>query len=67
MSALRGIRRTRALMWQRVRGLARTCRHGVGYHVNFNDSIQEEQEMVCLEVWDCYSFYVAQVERPSSD
>ncbi|XP_040911469.1 regulator of G-protein signaling 20 isoform X1 [Toxotes jaculatrix] len=48
-SALRGIRRTRALMWQRIRGLARACRHGVGYPVNYNDADREEQEMVCLE------------------
>ncbi|XP_008285725.1 regulator of G-protein signaling 20 [Stegastes partitus] len=48
-SALRGIRRTRALMWQRIRGLARSCRHGAGYPVNYNDPNREEQEMVCLE------------------
>uniref|UniRef100_A0A3Q4MJ03 Regulator of G protein signaling 20 n=1 Tax=Neolamprologus brichardi TaxID=32507 RepID=A0A3Q4MJ03_NEOBR len=30
-SPLRGIKRTRALMWQRIRGLVRACRHGAGY------------------------------------
>ncbi|CAB1414137.1 unnamed protein product [Pleuronectes platessa] len=48
-SALRGIRRNRALMWERIRGLARACRHGVGYRVNYSDPNREEQEMVCLE------------------
>lgn len=51
MSALRGIRHSRALVWQRVRGVARACRNGAGYRINYNDPIQEEQEMVCLEVW----------------
>lgn len=51
MSALRGIRHSRAMMWQRVRGVARACRNGAGYRINYNDPIQEEQEMVCLEVW----------------
>lgn len=51
-SALWGIRRTRALMWQRIRGLVRACR-GAGYSVNYNDPEREEQEMVCLEVWKC--------------
>lgn len=55
-SALWGIRRTRALMWQRIRRLARACRHGVGYSVNYSDPVQEEQEMVCLEVWACYIY-----------
>lgn len=50
MSALRGIRRSRAVVWQRVRGVARACRNGAGYRINYNDPIQEEQEMVCLEV-----------------
>ncbi|XP_005742569.1 regulator of G-protein signaling 20 isoform X1 [Pundamilia nyererei] len=48
-STLRGIKRTRALMWQRIRGLVRACRHGAGYPVNYNDPDREEQEMVCLE------------------
>ncbi|KAM6919776.1 regulator of G-protein signaling 20 [Lycodopsis pacificus] len=48
-SALRGIRHTRALMWQRIRGLVRACRYGVGYPVNYNDPAPDEQEMVCLE------------------
>ncbi|GLD50923.1 regulator of G-protein signaling 20 isoform X1 [Lates japonicus] len=48
-SALRGIRRTRALMWQRIQELARACRHGAGYPVNYDDPDREEQEMVCLE------------------
>lgn len=52
-STLRGIKRTRALMWQRIRGLVRACRHGAGYPVNYNDPEREEQEMVCLEVWMC--------------
>lgn len=52
-STLRGIKRTRALMWQRIRGLVRACRHGAGYPVNYNDPDREEQEMVCLEVWMC--------------
>lgn len=51
MSALRGIRHSRAVVWQRVRGVARACRNGAGYRINYNDPIQEEQEMVCLEVW----------------
>lgn len=51
MSALRGIRHSRAVVWQRVRGVARACRNGAGYRRNYNDPIQEEQEMVCLEVW----------------
>ncbi|TDH05887.1 hypothetical protein EPR50_G00126990 [Perca flavescens] len=49
-SALWGIRRTRALMWQRLRGVVRTCRHSVGYSMNYNDPVAEEQEMVCLEL-----------------
>lgn len=56
--ALQGIRRTRALMWQQVRGLARACWRGVGYRMNYNDPIQEEQEMVCLEVRNYYGFYI---------
>lgn len=48
-STLRGIKRTRALMWQRIRGLVRACRYGAGYPVNYNDPDREEQEMVCLE------------------
>lgn len=52
-STLRGIKRTRALMWQRIRRLVRACRHGAGYPVNYNDPDREEQEMVCLEVWMC--------------
>ncbi|XP_004542989.1 regulator of G-protein signaling 20 isoform X1 [Maylandia zebra] len=48
-STLRGIKRTRALMWQRIRRLVRACRHGAGYPVNYNDPDREEQEMVCLE------------------
>lgn len=48
-STLWGIKRTRALMWQRIRGLVRACRHGAGYPVNYNDPDREEQEMVCLE------------------
>lgn len=58
-STLRGIKRTRALMWQRIRGLVRACRHGAGYPVNYNDPDREEQEMVCLEVWMCsFCFFV---------
>ncbi|CAK6957713.1 regulator of G-protein signaling 20 isoform X1 [Scomber scombrus] len=48
-SALWGIRRTQALMWQRIRELAWACRNGAGYPVTYNDSNREEQEMVCLE------------------
>lgn len=51
---LRRIRRAKSLMWQRMRRLARACRHGVGYTVNYNDPDREEQEIVCLEVWTQY-------------
>ncbi|XP_054622542.1 regulator of G-protein signaling 20 isoform X2 [Dunckerocampus dactyliophorus] len=48
-SALRGIRRSRAVMWQRIQRLSRACRHGTGCAVNYNDPDHEEQDMVCLE------------------
>ncbi|KAJ4937137.1 hypothetical protein JOQ06_001718 [Pogonophryne albipinna] len=48
-SALRGIRRSRALMWLRIQGLVRALRQGGRYPVNYNDPAAEEQEMVCLE------------------
>ncbi|XP_047223723.1 regulator of G-protein signaling 20 isoform X2 [Girardinichthys multiradiatus] len=46
---LRGIKRTRVLMWQWIQGLTRACRQSVGYQVNYNDPDQAEQEMVFLE------------------
>ncbi|KAI9545076.1 hypothetical protein NQZ68_039595 [Dissostichus eleginoides] len=49
-SALRGIRRSRALMWLRIQGLVRALRQGGRYPVNYNDPAAEEQEMVCLEI-----------------
>ncbi|XP_061777031.1 regulator of G-protein signaling 20 isoform X2 [Nerophis ophidion] len=48
-SALRGIRRGRAGMWQRLQRLSRACRRGAGCAVGYNDPDHEEQEMVCLE------------------
>ncbi|TNM98388.1 hypothetical protein fugu_014634 [Takifugu bimaculatus] len=48
-SAQRRTRHTKDLMLGRVRGLARACRCGASYRVNYNDSGEDEQEMVCLE------------------
>ncbi|XP_077412791.1 regulator of G-protein signaling 20 isoform X1 [Vanacampus margaritifer] len=48
-SALRSLRRRRALMWQRMQRLTRACRRGVGCAVSYNEHDQDEQDMVCLE------------------
>ncbi|KAJ3595068.1 hypothetical protein NHX12_004373 [Muraenolepis orangiensis] len=50
----RGIGRTRALMWQRVWGLAQACRCREGFQATGScgdpDHDSQELEMVCLEV-----------------
>ncbi|CAL8279678.1 unnamed protein product [Lota lota] len=52
-SAVRGFGRTRALMWQRVWGLAQACRRGEGYQATGGcgdqDHDSEQLEMVCIE------------------
>ena len=55
--AVRGIGRTRALMWQRARGLAQACRRGEGYQATGGcgdpNHDSEQLEMVCVEVTAC--------------
>lgn len=63
-SALRGFGRSRALMWQRMRGLLQACRRGEGYRVpgTYDDHDNEEQEMVSLEVMTCHDFIITGIK-----